>query len=137
MFGIGMTELLLIMGLALIVLGPKKLPDLARSLGKGFAEFKRSTDELKRTFQEETRMAETKEQLLNEGKLTPPRAAAPVVGADFIGGVNPPPKQTEESETEAWERPESETKTQPVVSEDKAEIAAEENTETARRSDDA
>lgn len=47
MFGIGMTEMLLIAALALIVLGPKKLPDLARSLGKGFAEFKRATNELK------------------------------------------------------------------------------------------
>jgi len=49
MFGIGMTEMILIAALALIVLGPKKLPDLARSLGKGFAEFKRATNELKNT----------------------------------------------------------------------------------------
>lgn len=49
MFGIGMTEMVLIAALALIVLGPKKLPDLARSLGKGFAEFKRATNELKST----------------------------------------------------------------------------------------
>lgn len=49
MFGIGMTEMILIAALALIVLGPKKLPDLARSLGKGFAEFKRATNELKST----------------------------------------------------------------------------------------
>ncbi|MEA3544933.1 MAG: Sec-independent protein translocase protein TatB [Thermodesulfobacteriota bacterium] len=49
MFGIGMTEMILISALALIILGPKKLPDLARSLGKGFAEFKRATNELKST----------------------------------------------------------------------------------------
>ncbi len=49
MFGIGMTEMVLIAALALIVMGPKKLPDLARSLGKGFAEFKRATNELKST----------------------------------------------------------------------------------------
>jgi len=47
MFGIGMPELLLILALALIVLGPKKLPELARALGKGMAEFRRATDELK------------------------------------------------------------------------------------------
>jgi Tat protein translocase TatB subunit len=47
MFGIGMPELLLILALALIVLGPKKLPELARALGKGMAEFRRTTDELK------------------------------------------------------------------------------------------
>jgi Tat protein translocase TatB subunit len=47
MFGIGMPELLLILALALIVLGPKKLPELARALGKGMAEFRRATDDLK------------------------------------------------------------------------------------------
>lgn len=47
MFGIGMPELLLILAVALIVLGPKKLPELARSLGKGLAELKKSTEELK------------------------------------------------------------------------------------------
>ena len=50
MFGIGMPELILILGLALIVLGPKKLPELAKTLGKGLAEFRRATDELKDEF---------------------------------------------------------------------------------------
>ena len=52
MFGIGMPELLLILVLALIVLGPKKLPELARALGKGMAEFRRATDELKQEFRQ-------------------------------------------------------------------------------------
>jgi TatA/E family protein of Tat protein translocase len=47
MFGIGMPELLIILAVALIVLGPKKLPDIAKSLGKGYAEFRRATQELK------------------------------------------------------------------------------------------
>ena len=47
MFGIGMPEMLLIMAIALIVIGPKKLPDLAKSLGRAFGEFKRATSELK------------------------------------------------------------------------------------------
>jgi sec-independent protein translocase protein TatB len=50
MFGIGMPELILILGLALIVLGPKKLPELAKTLGKGLAEFRRAADELKDEF---------------------------------------------------------------------------------------
>jgi len=52
MFGIGMPELLLILVLAHIVLGPKKLPELARALGKGMAEFRRATDELKEEFKQ-------------------------------------------------------------------------------------
>jgi Tat protein translocase TatB subunit len=50
MFGIGMPELLLILALALIVLGPKKLPELARALGKGLAELRRATEEIKDEF---------------------------------------------------------------------------------------
>lgn len=58
MFGIGMTEMIIIAAVALVVLGPKKLPDLARSLGKGFAEFKRATNELKSTIDLETKKEE-------------------------------------------------------------------------------
>lgn len=72
MFGIGMPELLLVLALALIVIGPKKLPDLARALGRGLAEFRRATDELKSSFQEETRTEETRRRLMAEGKIRPP-----------------------------------------------------------------
>ncbi|PKN37563.1 MAG: twin-arginine translocase subunit TatB [Deltaproteobacteria bacterium HGW-Deltaproteobacteria-2] len=44
MFGIGMQELIIIAIIALIIVGPKKLPDLAKSLGKGFSEFKKATE---------------------------------------------------------------------------------------------
>ena len=47
MFGIGLPELILIMVIALIVIGPSKLPDLAKALGRGMAEFKKATREIK------------------------------------------------------------------------------------------
>ena len=57
MFGIGMQELIIIAIIALIVVGPKKLPDLAKTLGKGFNEFKKATegmtDDLKETLKED------------------------------------------------------------------------------------
>lgn len=74
MFGIGFPELLMIMALALIVLGPKRLPDLARALGRGLSEFKRASDELKQTFADEARTHEIKRPPGESGKLTPPGA---------------------------------------------------------------
>ena len=60
MFGIGMPEMFLILAIALIVIGPKKLPDLAKSLGRAFAEFKRATSELKDSFEIDTELNEIK-----------------------------------------------------------------------------
>lgn len=80
MFGIGFPELLLIAVIALVVIGPKRLPDLAKALGRGFAEFRRATDELKQTFEEESRAAraqELRQKLLAEGKIRPPGAVEP------------------------------------------------------------
>jgi sec-independent protein translocase protein TatB len=58
MFGIGGPELLIICVVALIVIGPQKLPELLRSLGKGVAEFKRVGNEVKTTLDDEVTKAE-------------------------------------------------------------------------------
>jgi len=55
---IGMPELLVIFVIALVVFGPRKLPELGRSLGKAIAEFKRASSELQRTLEEEIRVDE-------------------------------------------------------------------------------
>jgi sec-independent protein translocase protein TatB len=60
LFGIGMPELLLILAIALIVVGPKKLPELARALGRGFAEFKKATNELKESLETNTEFSDLK-----------------------------------------------------------------------------
>ncbi len=60
MFGIGMPEMFLILAIALIVIGPKKLPDLAKSLGRAFGEFKKATAELKETMELDTDFTDIK-----------------------------------------------------------------------------
>ena len=57
---IGIQELILILVIALVIFGPKKLPELGRSLGKTLAEFRRASNEMKRSIEKELEESEEK-----------------------------------------------------------------------------
>ena len=62
MFGsLGLPELLLIFGVALIVFGPRRLPEIGRTLGKALGEFKKASDDLKNTIEREVHVEELKQ----------------------------------------------------------------------------
>jgi TatA/E family protein of Tat protein translocase len=80
MFGsIGMPELIIILVIALIIFGPRKLPELGRSLGRSINEFKKASNELRSTLEEEIRVEEVKERTQAAASATPPSATPPPV----------------------------------------------------------
>jgi sec-independent protein translocase protein TatA len=89
MFGIGMTELMVIFVIGLVVLGPKRLPELARSLGKSLAEFRRASNEMRREFMNVTEDANLVSPALPHSAPPAPAPAATAPNTDAPPGDPP------------------------------------------------
>ena len=100
MFGLGLPELIVIFVIALVVFGPKKLPELGKALGRGIAEFKKATDEVKSTIETEVRAAESS---IDIEKLKADVEGA-VAGPNADAGKTEPQKPQETKETAATEK---------------------------------
>ncbi len=90
MFGIGMPEMILILAIALIVIGPKKLPDLAKSLGRAMNEFKKATREIK-------------ESIDVDGDLKDVKKSFDDLNSDLRSSINPLHGDTAQAPPEATE----------------------------------
>jgi len=122
MFNIGLPELLIIAAIALIVFGPNKLPELAKAFGRAMREFRKATEDVKESFEAETKdLEELKESLTQENLLAD-------LGEEITTSTEPAPMTptseegivTSEAATEAMAHHEdlasSETSSQQIVS---------------------
>jgi len=77
MLGLSMTEIVIVLGLALLLLGPDQLPSIAKALGKGMREIRKATDDLKTTFEQEmVRIDEPEQRMLQPVSGDPAAARA-------------------------------------------------------------
>jgi TatA/E family protein of Tat protein translocase len=73
---LGFTEILIILVLALLLFGPRRLPELGRAIGKGLAEFRRASNDLRATIEDEVRQLE-REANVSDTPTPPPKVAPP------------------------------------------------------------
>jgi len=108
MFGLGVPEMIFILLLALLIFGPKKLPEIGRTLGKGMSEFRKASSELTRSINAELSLDEdpTPAQPMRRTSPTPqdtqPRAASPLIAAAPapLAPESPAPHQEEAAPAE-------------------------------------
>jgi len=94
MFGMGMPEVILILAVGLIVIGPKKLPELAKSLGKGIVEFKRATQEFRDTIDVNDEVSEL-------------RDTVDTIKTDIKGQLTDKPKKSKDKDADKLDTKES------------------------------
>jgi len=107
MFGLGMPEILLILAIALIVIGPQKLPDLAKTLGRAMGEFKKSAQEFKRSIDVETTVKDIKDINLPKTDLkdilkeanTKEESGSPIKSDAGSGDPEPPGNEATKDQT--------------------------------------
>ncbi|WP_419659749.1 TatA1:sec-independent protein translocase protein [Desulfosarcina variabilis str. Montpellier] len=134
MFGIGMPEMILILAVALIVIGPKKLPDLAKSLGRALGEFKKATNELKDSFQIDDELKEVKttfDDINRDLKGNRPAGTSPAKPdatddgkADLETDQTTPDHDPVDNVKAAFHRSDDTAKSEPALSDDKKGPAA-------------
>jgi TatA/E family protein of Tat protein translocase len=103
MFNIGLPELLIIVAIALIVFGPNKLPELAKAFGRAMREFKKATEEVKESFEAETKDLEEVKHTFTDEKFL----------ADLAEQISPPEPATEE--TSAQPEPSAPSEASPLT----------------------
>lgn len=94
MGNLGMQEIVIIFILALIVFGPRKLPELGKTIGKGLAEFKKASNELKQTWEEEVQIDKEKaalNEIVSDTTIKPTE-----ILNDLNKSLDPEPKKTDE-----------------------------------------
>jgi len=107
MFNIGLPELLIIVAIALIVFGPNKLPELAKAFGRAMREFKKATEEVKESFEAETKdLEELKHTLTDENLLADL--------AEQVSSPEPATGETSTQETSTYPEPSVPAETSPL-----------------------
>jgi TatA/E family protein of Tat protein translocase len=116
MFGsLGVPELLLIFVVVLIVFGPRKIPEIGRTLGKALGEFRKATDDLKSTIEREVRLEELQ-------KITPPSLDSLITPSESVSRSEPVTAEAEpEPVLEAAAEPASEPTPEPATTSPEAD----------------